>query len=96
MKVISPQLSLLFLFINRVSLYFLKYVEFGGMEDNESSETVGINSLGLALPSPNPSTSTSQQQQNSLETLLATKNKRIMEELTKLRVRCYMLAHSKP
>ncbi|PAV18777.1 golgi membrane [Pyrrhoderma noxium] len=67
-------------------LDIMKYVEFGGMEDNESSETVGINSLGLALPSPNPSTSTSQQQQNSLETLLATKNKRIMEELTKLRV----------
>ena len=44
--------------------------------------------LGLHLPSPNPNAQKfSSQQGKSLEVLLATKNKRILEELTKFRVR---------
>ncbi|EJD02863.1 uncharacterized protein FOMMEDRAFT_156221 [Fomitiporia mediterranea MF3/22] len=72
-------------------LDIMKFVEFGGMDEDEHVTEDGYivdgNSLGLALPSPNPAKLTAQQQQsNSLETLLATKNKRITEELTKLRV----------
>ncbi|KAI5123047.1 hypothetical protein M0805_000482 [Coniferiporia weirii] len=72
-------------------LDIMKYVEFGGMDEdeavNEDGYVVDGNKLGLFLPSPNPTKSDTQQQQSSsLETLLATKNKRIMEELTKIRV----------
>lgn len=74
-----------------LTLILFQFVEFGGMEDDESAAEGYLtdgNSLGLALPSPNPSKLSAQQQQSSsLETLLATKNKRITEELTKLRVR---------
>jgi hypothetical protein len=41
--------------------------------------------LGLHLPNPN-ATKANDKQGNSLEALLATKNKRILEELTKFRV----------
>ncbi|KAL5528564.1 hypothetical protein ACEPAF_7700 [Sanghuangporus sanghuang] len=71
-------------------LDIMKFVEFGGMDENDHTEDGGYitdgNSLGLALPSPRPTKSTAQQQTSSLEVLLATKNKRITEELTKLRV----------
>jgi homeobox protein cut-like len=43
------------------------------------------NSLGLQLPNPNAAKANSQQA-NSLEALLAAKNKRIMDELAKFRV----------
>lgn len=42
--------------------------------------------LGLHLPSPNADKANAQRGK-SLEVLLATKNKRILEELTKFRVR---------
>lgn len=64
----------------------MKYVEFGGMDDDDAEGEVSSNQLGLSLPSPNPSKAMSQQQNASLETLLAAKNKRISDELTKLRV----------
>lgn len=64
----------------------MKYVEFGGMDEDDAEGEVSSNQLGLSLPSPNPSKAMSQQQNASLETLLAAKNKRISDELTKLRV----------
>ncbi|KAL5485305.1 hypothetical protein ACEPAI_7947 [Sanghuangporus weigelae] len=71
-------------------LDIMKFVEFGGMDEDDHTADGGYitdgNSLGLALPSPRPTKSTAQQQTSSLEVLLATKNKRIIEELTKLRV----------
>lgn len=42
------------------------------------------NELGLQLPNPNASKANAHQ--DSLEVLLATKNKRIQDELTKFRV----------
>ena len=61
------------------------------MDEEEHASGEGYltdgNSLGLALPSPRPLKSAAQQQQSSsLEVLLATKNRRITEELTRLRV----------
>lgn len=44
-----------------------------------------LNELGLHLPDPNPEKANAQGGK-SLEVLLATKNKRILEELTRFRV----------
>ncbi|THH03436.1 hypothetical protein EW145_g6255 [Phellinidium pouzarii] len=69
-------------------LDIMKYVEFGGMDDDDlinEDGSIGSNHFSVALPSPIPTKSNMHQQNNSLETLLATKNKRIMEELTKSR-----------
>ncbi|KAH8119090.1 CASP C terminal-domain-containing protein [Phellopilus nigrolimitatus] len=70
-------------------LDIMKYVEFGEMDEDELTAEGGYildgNRLGLSLPNPNPA-KTGSQQSSSLETLLATKNKRIVEELTRLRV----------
>jgi len=54
-----------------------QHVEFAGLEEEDSD---------LHLPNPNAEKANSQHG-DSLEVLLATKNKRIVEELTKLRVR---------
>lgn len=43
--------------------------------------------VGIQLPNPNADKANAQQGK-SLEALLATKNKRLLEELTKFRVRC--------
>ena len=51
--------------------------------------------LGLHLPNPNADKANAQRG-NSLEVLLATKNKRILEELTKFRVRPRCLAPRLP
>ena len=65
-------------------------MEFGGGDEEEDSGENGYivegNTLGLALPSPNPKKMSENKQNASLESLLATKNKRITEELTRLRV----------
>jgi len=53
-----------------------QHVEFAGLEEEDSD---------LHLPNPNAEKANSQHG-DSLEVLLATKNKRIVEELTKLRV----------
>ncbi|TFK54128.1 hypothetical protein OE88DRAFT_1154294 [Heliocybe sulcata] len=76
-------------------LEIMKYVEFGGMDqDEEDSDDGGMNgyevessknSLGLTLPSPNPRVDGRDGAQ-SLEVLLASKNKRILDELAKFRV----------
>lgn len=54
-------------------------------EDAPSSD----NELGLRLPNPNASKANTHEAK-SLEALLATKNKRILEELTKFRVGCHI------
>ncbi|KAI0318257.1 CASP C terminal-domain-containing protein, partial [Amylostereum chailletii] len=68
-------------------LDIMKYVEFAGLEGDldDDNETLPPNQLGLQLPNPN-ATKANAHQANSLEALLATKNKRILEELTKFRV----------
>ena len=67
------------------------------MDEEEASEEDGLSAgkhLGLSLPSPNAKASV--QQSGSLEVLLAAKNKRIMEELTRYRVRSSTKALSNP
>ena len=70
---------------------FMQYVEFAGLDnDDDIEDDLDLNgdALGLHLPSPNPNAEKfGTQQGKSLEVLLATKNKRILEELTKFRVR---------
>ncbi|KAI0268768.1 CASP C terminal-domain-containing protein [Gloeopeniophorella convolvens] len=68
-------------------LDIMKYVEFAGLEGEQDEEDglVSDNQLGLQLPNPNASKA-STHPANSLEALLATKNKRILEELTKFRI----------
>src|SRR6266702_5973686 len=65
----------------------LQYVEFAGLEGDLDEEDgfASDNQLGLQLPNPNASKANAHPT-SSLETLLATKNKRILEELTKFRV----------
>ncbi|KAF8518766.1 CASP C terminal-domain-containing protein [Gautieria morchelliformis] len=65
-------------------LEIMKYVEFAGgdVDDLDDPHPSG---LDLRLPDPNADKANSQQGR-SLETLLAAKNKRILEELTKFRV----------
>ncbi|KAI0780119.1 CASP C terminal-domain-containing protein [Fomes fomentarius] len=69
-------------------LEIMKYVEFAGLEGDEDTEddvTLNGDALGLHLPNPNAEKANAQQGK-SLEVLLATKNKRILEELTKFRI----------
>ncbi len=67
----------------------MQYVEFSGLEEEEGldiyDELSNGNHLGLSLPDPN-ATKANVQHNKSLEALLAAKNKRIMEEVTKFRV----------
>ncbi|KII92832.1 hypothetical protein PLICRDRAFT_172872 [Plicaturopsis crispa FD-325 SS-3] len=63
-------------------LEIMKYVEFAGVDDDaEESDSID----GLQLPNPNAEKANAHQG-NSLEALLATKNRRILEELTKFRI----------
>jgi homeobox protein cut-like len=68
-------------------LEIMKYVEFAGLEGDldEEDGIASDNHLGLQLPNPNASKANAHPA-NSLEALLATKNKRILEELTKFRI----------
>jgi len=68
-------------------LEIMKYVEFAGLEGDldEEDGLAPDNYLGLQLPNPNASKANAHPA-NSLEALLATKNKRILEELTKFRI----------
>ncbi|KAG7098747.1 hypothetical protein E1B28_000657 [Marasmius oreades] len=70
-------------------LEIMKYVEFAGLDEDvtESDDQTGVNGhdTGVYLPNPNAEKANGQQAK-SLEALLATKNKRIMEELTKFRI----------
>ncbi|KAI0949581.1 hypothetical protein AcW1_009144 [Taiwanofungus camphoratus] len=70
-------------------LEIMKYVEFAGLEEGEDDDntqaTGNGDALGLHLPDPNADKANAQRGK-SLEVLLATKNKRILEELTKFRI----------
>ncbi|KAF9454053.1 hypothetical protein P691DRAFT_811847 [Macrolepiota fuliginosa MF-IS2] len=63
-------------------LEIMKYVEFAGLEEDVDGESTDDD---LHLPNPNAEKANSQHGK-SLEVLLATKNKRILEELTKFRI----------
>ncbi|KAH9083859.1 CASP C terminal-domain-containing protein [Lactarius deliciosus] len=68
-------------------LEIMKYVELAGLEGDLDKEDgfTSDNQLGLQLPNPNASKANAHPA-SSLEALLATKNKRILEELTKFRI----------
>ncbi|KAH9047801.1 CASP C terminal-domain-containing protein [Lactarius hengduanensis] len=68
-------------------LEIMKYVEFAGLEGDLDEEDgfTSDNQLGLQLPNPNASKANAHPA-SSLEALLATKNNRIREELTKFRI----------
>ncbi|KAF5370573.1 hypothetical protein D9758_001927 [Tetrapyrgos nigripes] len=67
-------------------LEIMKYVEFSGFEEEEDDQDqLNGYEVGVQLPDPNAEKANAQQGK-SLEALLATKNKRILEELTKLRI----------
>ena len=66
-----------------------QYVEFGGLDDDASDadgdDWSSHESEGIHLPDPNADKANAQHGK-SLEVLLASKNKRILEELTRFRV----------
>ncbi|THH32502.1 hypothetical protein EUX98_g1693 [Antrodiella citrinella] len=68
-------------------LEIMKYVEFAGLEEEEADSEYGSpeDTLGLQLPNPNADIANGQRGR-TLEVLLATKNRRISEELAKFRV----------
>ncbi|KDR75195.1 hypothetical protein GALMADRAFT_249156 [Galerina marginata CBS 339.88] len=68
-------------------LEIMKYVEFSGFDANDEENEYLPNGHDheLYLPSPNAG-KTNLREEKSLETLLSTKNKRLQEELTKLRI----------
>ncbi|KAK0212836.1 CASP C terminal-domain-containing protein [Desarmillaria ectypa] len=68
-------------------LDIMKYVEFAGFDEDidEDGDQIDGYEVGLQLPNPNAD-KTNAQQGKSLEALLATKNKRLLEELTKFRI----------
>ncbi|OBZ67168.1 Protein CASP [Grifola frondosa] len=70
-------------------LEIMKYVEFAGLDEDEDYDGIPTEgrggALGLHLPDPNADKANAQHGK-SLEVLLATKNKRILEELTKFRI----------
>lgn len=62
-------------------------MEFAGLdEDEDESDDASTNGYNVHLPDPNAAKANSHQGK-SLEALLAVKNKRILEELTRFRVR---------
>ncbi|KAJ7287847.1 CASP C terminal-domain-containing protein [Mycena rebaudengoi] len=68
-------------------LEIMKYVEFAGLDEDvdEDGDQGDNNESGLQLPNPNAQKANAQRGK-TLEALLATKNKRILEELTKFRI----------
>jgi len=68
-------------------LEIMKYVEFAGLDEDadEDGEQGEKTESGLQLPNPNAQKANAQRGK-TLEALLATKNKRILEELTKFRI----------
>jgi homeobox protein cut-like len=83
MKVSSAQMASTSLLIS-----LLQYVEFAGGEDDAwlSDEELSDQPNGYDVYLPNPNAD-KDARGKSLEALLAAKNKRILEELTKFRVR---------
>ncbi|KAF8919832.1 CASP C terminal-domain-containing protein [Mucidula mucida] len=68
-------------------LGIMKYVEFAGFDEDidEDGDQIRGYEVGVQLPNPNAEKA-HEQQGKSLEALLATKNKRLLEELTKFRI----------
>ncbi|KAG6894387.1 hypothetical protein C0992_006305 [Termitomyces sp. T32_za158] len=66
-------------------LEIMKYVEFAGLDEGVDADAGSGDSNILELPNPNAAKANTHQG-SSLEALLATKNKRILEELTKFRI----------
>ncbi|KAJ8588870.1 hypothetical protein M405DRAFT_819013 [Rhizopogon salebrosus TDB-379] len=66
-------------------LEILKYVEFAGLDPDDDWSSPDEDEDGVHLPNPNADKANAQQGK-SLEVLLATKNKRILEELTRFRI----------
>ncbi|KAG1729204.1 CASP C terminal-domain-containing protein [Suillus paluster] len=66
-------------------LEILKYVEFAGLDPDDDWSSPDEDEDGVHLPNPNADKA-NVQQGKSLEVLLATKNKRILEELTRFRI----------
>ncbi|KAJ4476999.1 CASP C terminal-domain-containing protein [Lentinula edodes] len=68
-------------------LDIMKFVEFAGFEDEPEDDQLLIQDyeLGVHLPNPNADKANAQQGK-PLEALLASKNKRLLEELTKFRI----------
>ncbi|KAH7888488.1 CASP C terminal-domain-containing protein [Phlebopus sp. FC_14] len=69
-------------------LEIMKYVEFGGLDDalSDTDDWSSHDSeVGVHLPDPNANKANAQHGK-SLEVLLATKNKKILEELTRFRI----------
>jgi homeobox protein cut-like len=65
---------------------YLKYVEFAGAEvEEEDIDTPDEQQKTLHLPDPNGDKA-SESKNSSLEALLASKNKRLQDELAKFRV----------
>jgi homeobox protein cut-like len=65
--------------------HITQYVEFAGAEEDDQDES-SVDGYDVQLPNPNAEKANSQQGK-SLEALLALKNKRILDELAKFRVR---------
>ncbi|KAG2354889.1 CASP C terminal-domain-containing protein [Suillus spraguei] len=66
-------------------LEILKYVEFAGLDPDDDWSSPDEDEDGVHLPNPNADKA-NVQHGKSLEVLLATKNKRILEELTRFRI----------
>ncbi|KAJ7178378.1 CASP C terminal-domain-containing protein [Mycena crocata] len=66
-------------------LEIMKYVEFAGLDEDADEDGDQGNEPGLQLPNPNAQKANAQRGK-TLEALLATKNKKLQDELTKLRI----------
>ncbi|KAJ7859720.1 CASP C terminal-domain-containing protein [Mycena leptocephala] len=66
-------------------LEIMKYVEFAGLDEDADEDGDHGDESGLQLPNPNAQKANAHRGK-TLEALLATKNKRILEELTKFRI----------
>ncbi|GJE95498.1 CASP C terminal-domain-containing protein [Phanerochaete sordida] len=71
-------------------LEIMKYVEFAGLDEDDDTETLvseggSGDALGLHLPNPNADKANAQNGK-ALEVLLAVKNKKLLEELTRFRI----------
>lgn len=77
--------------VSDVTHAFHKYVEFAGLDDDldEPEHLISGTETPLRLPNPNAEKANAHRGK-SLEALLATKNKRILEELTKFRVSTFL------
>ncbi|KAF7321700.1 Golgi membrane protein [Mycena kentingensis (nom. inval.)] len=66
-------------------LEIMKYVEFAGLDVDADDEDVAKSDSALQLPNPNAQKANAQRGK-TLESLLATKNKKLLEELTRFRI----------